>query len=76
MNNKAKEALKEYQRKLKAGEIEKPVRKTPVEKALENPKSLRFALNAKCWDCSGQNRAEVGRCTAKDCPLWHHRPWK
>lgn len=28
-------------------------RLNPGEKSLRNPKSLRLAINGKCWDCSG-----------------------
>lgn len=74
--NKRDEALKEYRRKLDAGEIEKSVQMNPNEKAASKPKSLRLAINAKCWDCAGESRTEVTRCHIKTCSLWAIRPWQ
>lgn len=31
------------------------------------------AIKAQCFECSGFNRAEVRRCTAKGCALWAFR---
>ena len=76
MNENLKLGRQEYQRKLKAGLIEKSVALNPIEKAKANPKSLRAAINAKCWDCCCGSRTEVTRCLSKDCPLWIQRPWK
>lgn len=28
------------------------------------------AIRAKCLDCCGGHRAEVRKCTARNCPLW------
>jgi hypothetical protein len=43
--------------------------------------SLRAAINAMCKSCifdprggGGNWRQQVGACTAKNCPLWPHRP--
>ena len=76
MNKNLKSGFDEYQRKLKSGEIEKPIAKDPIQKAKEHPKSLRLAIKAKCWECSCFTRVEVTHCTAKDCPLWFQRPWQ
>jgi hypothetical protein len=76
VKSKSMQALKEYHRKLKAGEIEKPKSLNPTEKAEQNPNSLRFALNAYCYNCSGFTRSEVTKCTAVNCPLYHLRPWQ
>ena len=76
MNKKLTEGLKEWQRKVDAGEIERPKAKNPREKALDNPTSLRKAVNAKCWDCCCEVRIEVTKCSATDCPLWKLRPWQ
>ena len=65
-----------YHEKLKAGEIEKPVTLDPIQKAKANPKSLRSAINAKCFDCGCFQRVEVTKCQAKDCPLHALRPWQ
>lgn len=48
----------------------------PEEIAQRHPTSLRKAINGKCWDCSGQNKAEVSRCTVYGCSLWPVRPWQ
>ena len=68
-----KKMLKAKADKEAAGEIQP---KTPAEKARENPKSLRFAINAKCWDCVCFQKREVTRCVMTDCPLWLLRPWQ
>ena len=67
------ESAKLYRDKVASGEIQ-PL--TPAEKAMQNPKSLRFAINAKCWDCVCNQRAEVTRCVMTDCSLWAVRPWQ
>ena len=76
MNLNAKKALKEYRAKIESGEIEKPQKLNPIEKAKANPKSLRAAITAKCWDCCCEDRKEVTFCTATNCPLWDVRPWQ
>lgn len=48
---------------------------TPAEKAIANPKSLRAAINAKCFECAGDSRVEVGRCELTGCSLHGLRPW-
>ena len=73
---KAQETLKA---KRDAGE--KVERLNPVEKAKKNPKSLRLAINAKCYDCLGGNSdpnvtGRIGSCTMLDCPLWNVRPYQ
>lgn len=73
MNN---DALKEYQRKIAAGEIERSASKNPAEKALANPKSMRAAINAKCYDCTGQQINEIRLCEMTDCPLYKFRPYQ
>lgn len=55
--------------------------KNPIEKANENPKSLRFAINGKCWDCVGAGhdpnpRAVIRDCRITDCTLWNVRPYQ
>lgn len=55
--------------------------KTPIEKAQENPKSLRLAINAKCFDCmgcgfDGHPANEIRLCEISDCPLWPVRPYQ
>ena len=53
----------------------------PLEKARRDPKSMRKAITAKCWDCVGAGadpspRQEIGRCAVVTCPLWPVRPWQ
>ena len=60
--------------------------KNPIQKAIANSKSLRFAINANCFQCMGgtedepyvtkELRIEVAKCTVISCPLYRHRPWK
>ena len=39
-------------------------------------KGLRAAVNARCCDCCGWNKAEVHKCPALSCPLWLVRPYQ
>lgn len=73
---KAREAM---QAKREAGE--RVERLNPVEKAGKNPKSLRLAVNAKCYDCQGRDcdpgwRSRVGECSVVTCPLHPVRPYQ
>ena len=56
--------------------MSKNKRLNPIQKALANPKSLRAAINGKCFECGGDQYKEVILCKSKDCPLWSLRPWK
>ena len=76
VNLKLRQGLKEYRQKLKMGLVEKSEPLDPIEKAKQNPKSLRFAINAKCFDCCCFQKPEVTFCTAKACPLYSLRPWQ
>ena len=61
-------------------------KRNPLKKAEDNPQSLRFAINANCFQCMGghesdpfvtkEMRIEVAKCTSPACPLYRHRPWK
>lgn len=44
----------------------------------ETTKSLsrKEAIKLFCYQCSGENKAEVHRCPAKNCPLWVFRKGK
>ena len=77
MNEQAKIALQEYREKVASGEIE-VVRLNPIEKAKNNPKSLRLAIDAQCFDCMGRtgSTSDIRECTAKDCPLYKVRPYR
>ena len=53
----------------------------PIVKLAQNPKSLRTAINAKCWDCQGRDsdpapRWRIGNCCMPDCPLYAVRPYQ
>ena len=48
----------------------------PIEKAHANPKSMRAAINGKCYECSGFQKMEVRDCHITDCCLWKLRPWQ
>lgn len=53
----------------------------PIEKARRNPKSLRLAINAKCFDCEGGNadpcvQWRIGNCDIERCPLHPVRPYQ
>jgi hypothetical protein len=48
----------------------------PLEKHVKNPKSLRLAINAKCFDCSGHQKLEIRHCTVNSCPLFAVRPYQ
>jgi hypothetical protein len=58
------------------------VRLSPKQKSLLNPKSLRFAVTAHCWERVGgaqaeNARKEVADCTLEGkCMLWPFRPWQ
>lgn len=54
----------------------------PIAKAKANPKSLRAAINGKCWDCVGADadpnpRGRIRDCTSEaTCTLWPLRPYR
>lgn len=76
MNENAKNALKEYRDKVASGEIE-VVRLNPIQKAKENPTSLRLAINANCFMCLGNGSPqEIRDCSSKLCPLHPVRPYQ
>jgi len=56
-------------------------RLNPLEKAKTNPKSLRLAVNAKCFECEGEDydpgwRGRIRGCIIPDCPLFPVRPYR
>lgn len=78
MNDNAKTALEKYRQDLKDGKVTKQV-KTPVEKLAENPKSLRLAVNAMCFQCMGcssTSAADIRGCTSPKCALFEVRPYQ
>lgn len=59
----------------------KPTVLNPVEKAKANPGSLKLAIKAHCWTCSGAGadagvKFHVRDCRVKNCALHPHRPWQ
>jgi len=76
LNLKLRQGADEYRQKLKLGLVEKRKPLDPIEKAKQNPKSLRFGINAKCYDCCCFQKPEVRLCTAVNCPLHNLRPWQ
>jgi len=68
--------LKEYNEKLRLGLVTKPKTLNPIEKAKQNPNSLRFAINARCYNCSGFTKVDVTYCDMPDCELFNLRPWQ
>ena len=68
--------LKEYQRKMKAGELPKPERLTPRERAKRNPTSLKAAILAKCYECCGEYADGRWDCGITDCSLYRWMPYK
>lgn len=81
ITDKRTAALKEYQEKVKSGEIERTVPKNPLEKWEEDKKSLRKSVSAQCFNCMGgvdgdNVIGEIRKCSSKVCTLWHVRPYK
>ncbi len=68
--------LSEYQEKLRLGLVKKSKRLNPTEKFEQNPSSLKYAIHAMCFDCSGFEKADVKNCEFKECQFYIHRPWK
>ena len=55
--------------------------KTPLERLADNPLSLRAAVNAKCYQCEGEDadpgvKKRIGSCTIRECGLWAVRPYQ
>ena len=53
----------------------------PVERAQKDPKSLRKAVSAKCYQCEGEDadphvRWRIGNCLVPDCALYAQRPYQ
>ena len=56
-------------------------RANPTQKAAADPRSLRKAITAFCYECAGGDgepgaRSNVRNCTAPHCPLYRVRPWQ
>lgn len=79
MNKALEIARQKRQEKIDAGE--KIERTDPIEKSRKNPKSLRLAVNAKCWDCQGGDtagtRQRIRNCECGvHCGLFAVRPYQ
>jgi len=73
LNSGLKKAHKKRQEMRDAGiEIKK---RNPYEILEDNPKSMRAAINAKCYDCNGEESwlARTKYCNITDCSLWSFR---
>ncbi len=58
-----------------------PVRLNPLEKLAAHPTSLRASINAKCYQCEGEDadpkvRHRIGSCLVTSCGLWAVRPYQ
>ena len=51
-------------------------RYTKVFRAAYSGKSRPAAIKAFCVWCMGYVASEITGCTAKDCPLYHYRPYR
>lgn len=81
MRDKRIKALQEYQEKVRTGEIERTVPRTPVEKWEGDKTSLRKSCNAMCYVCMGGDmgdnvKKEIKDCSSPNCPLYLVRPYK
>ena len=74
--NEQPENLREYHRKVKAGELPPPVRLSPPDKAKANPSSLKCAILAKCYECLYDYADGHFSCEMPDCPLFRWMPYK
>lgn len=55
--------------------------KNPLEKLATAPTSLRLAINAKCYQCEGEDadpgvKRRIGTCEIQSCALWAVRPYQ
>lgn len=76
MHENAKAALQRYH---ESGQ--KAERKNPLEKLDLNRTSLRLAVNARCYQCMGENHdpgvnKRIADCNSEHCALYHVRPYK
>ena len=74
--SKLQAAAAEYRENLKSGEIIRSKSLNPEEKAKQNPTSMKYAIAAKCFDCTCGQRDEIKLCTITDCSLYNFRPYK
>lgn len=53
----------------------------PIAKARSNPKSRKYAINGKCWDCQGGDAdpgtvKRIRECVSQLCTLHPVRPYQ
>ena len=78
LNEKAQAGLAAYRERVASGEIV-VVQKNPMDRHLDDPKSIRKAVHAQCFDCMGRSsgyRVDIRGCTSNGCPLFNFRPYK
>lgn len=59
----------------------KPVYLSPTEKLSKKPTSRVLSVNAKCWQCMGEDadpcvKWRIGNCEIPDCALFNVRPYR
>jgi len=74
-------ALARQKRAEMAARGEKIVQKNPLEKLAEKPDSLRWAINARCYQCESEDadpavKWRIGNCRSTACALWNVRPFQ
>jgi hypothetical protein len=80
MSNAGIEAARKRQAEMKALGIP-IVRKNPIGKSNDAPKSLRLAINANCYTCVGEDhdpgwKDRVRYCEITICPLHKVRQYR
>ena len=72
--------LMEYQERIRlekeAGTWVKPERLSPAAKARANPKSMKWAIRAKCAECLYDYADGRYSCEMEDCSLFNWMPYK
>ena len=58
-----------------------PIKLNPIQRAKEDPNSLRKAITGKCYECVGMGedanfRETIKTCTSFSCPLYPVRPYQ
>lgn len=75
---KKREITQEHVERLKrARESASGKKLNPRERWEKKPTSLRVSVNAKCYECCGEEGyiRRIRYCQIFDCPLWYVRPY-
>jgi len=72
----AMNGLEEYRRKLKNGEIKAKPRLSPLERHQRYPKSRKYAILAKCYECMAEYVDGRKDCGITSCPLYAWMPYR